>query len=184
MFFWDKRGVDDPVGAISVHGVNGLWGVISVGIFANGKYGAGWNGVVRDELVKKYGSDGVRGILYGDAIQLSVQLIDCGGGRRLRLRDGLRLVQDQQPDHADSRSARRSSSRVSTVPRWARSATPILHWQVVEQRLRRQPPRNDRRRAGALTRAKHSDRAALTGQPQHGPVRHLKRARYQPAGAE
>ena len=58
------------VGAISVHGVNGLWGVISVGIFANGEYGAGWNGVVRDEFVKQYGSDGVRGILYGDASQL------------------------------------------------------------------------------------------------------------------
>ena len=48
VFFWDRVGVDDPVGAISVHGVNGLWGVISVGIFANGKYGAGWNGVVRE----------------------------------------------------------------------------------------------------------------------------------------
>ena len=44
------RGHRRPVGAISVHGVNGLWGVISVGIFANGKYGAGWNGVVREEL--------------------------------------------------------------------------------------------------------------------------------------
>ncbi|HET9833874.1 MAG TPA: ammonium transporter, partial [Vicinamibacterales bacterium] len=62
--FFDNRGVDDPVGAISVHGVNGLWGVLSVGIFANGDYGAGWNGVVRDEFVKQYGSDGVRGILF------------------------------------------------------------------------------------------------------------------------
>ena len=35
------------VGAISVHGVNGLWGVISVGLFATGEYGAGWNGVDR-----------------------------------------------------------------------------------------------------------------------------------------
>jgi Amt family ammonium transporter len=34
VFFWEARGVDDPVGAISVHGVNGLWGVLSVGIFA------------------------------------------------------------------------------------------------------------------------------------------------------
>jgi len=24
VFFWENRGVDDPVGAISVHGVNGL----------------------------------------------------------------------------------------------------------------------------------------------------------------
>jgi Amt family ammonium transporter len=78
VFFWEKRGVDDPVGAISVHGVNGLWGVISVGIFATGKYGAGWNGVVREDFVTRFGSDGVRGILYGDASQLVMQLINAG----------------------------------------------------------------------------------------------------------
>jgi Amt family ammonium transporter len=75
--FFDNRGVDDPVGAISVHGTCGLWGVLSVGIFANGDYGAGWNGIVRDEFVKQYGSDGVRGILYGDSSQLVMQAIDC-----------------------------------------------------------------------------------------------------------
>jgi Amt family ammonium transporter len=67
VFFWDKRGIDDPVGAISVHGVNGLWGVISLGLFANGAYGAGWNGV----------ANGVRGLFYGDASQLAAQCIDA-----------------------------------------------------------------------------------------------------------
>jgi len=57
--------IDDPVGAISVHGVCGLWGILSVGLLADGTYGAGWNGV-----------DGaVRGLFYGDASQLVAQLI-------------------------------------------------------------------------------------------------------------
>ncbi len=61
----ERRGIDDPVGAISVHGVAGLWGLLSVGIFANGKYGAGFNGVAR----------GVRGLLYGDLGQFAAQVI-------------------------------------------------------------------------------------------------------------
>ena len=55
--------------------------MISVGIFANGKYGAGWNGVTRDGILqgvgKNLGYDGVRGILYGDASQLAAQLLDA-----------------------------------------------------------------------------------------------------------
>ncbi len=66
-FFDRVAKVDDPVGAISVHGANGLWGVISVGLFADGKsnYGGSWNGV----------SGSVTGLFYGDAGQLVAQLI-------------------------------------------------------------------------------------------------------------
>ena len=61
--------VDDPVGAVSVHGANGLWGVIAVGLFADGKsnYGGSWNGVPGN----------VTGLFYGDASQLVAQLIGC-----------------------------------------------------------------------------------------------------------
>jgi Amt family ammonium transporter len=61
--------VDDPVGAISVHGTCGLWGVISVGLFADGtsNYGGSWNGV----------NGSVRGLFYGDPSQLVAQLIGC-----------------------------------------------------------------------------------------------------------
>ena len=45
LFFEGKLRIDDPVGAISVHGVSGAWGVLSIGLFANGSYGGGWNGV-------------------------------------------------------------------------------------------------------------------------------------------
>lgn len=41
--FFDKIHIDDPVGAVSVHGVCGLFGVLCVGLFADGTYGQGWN---------------------------------------------------------------------------------------------------------------------------------------------
>ena len=65
LFFDRVAKIDDPVGAISVHGVNGAWGVLSLGLFADGAYGDGWNGV----------SGTVKGLLYGDASQFAAQCI-------------------------------------------------------------------------------------------------------------
>jgi Amt family ammonium transporter len=65
VFFFEGLKVDDPVGAISVHGVNGAWGVLSLGLFADGKYGDGWNGVPGT----------VTGLFYGDASQFAAQCI-------------------------------------------------------------------------------------------------------------
>ncbi len=61
--------VDDPVGAISVHGANGLWGVLSIGFFADGtsNYGGSWNGV----------TGSVTGLFYGDSSQLVAQIVGC-----------------------------------------------------------------------------------------------------------
>ena len=79
VFFFDKVKVDDPVGAISVHGVNGAWGVIAVGLFADGTYGAGWNGVGATSYLGAAGK-GVTGLFYGDGKQIVAQLIEVGVG--------------------------------------------------------------------------------------------------------
>ncbi|HCL57685.1 MAG TPA: ammonium transporter, partial [Spirochaetia bacterium] len=56
----EALGIDDPVGAVSVHGVCGAWGTLAVGLFA----------------VNPYGSDSVAGLFYGGGVsQLGVQAI-------------------------------------------------------------------------------------------------------------
>lgn len=65
----ERLRIDDPVGAISVHGACGLWGMISVGLFADGTafYGGSWNGV----------AGSVKGLFYGDLGQMVAQSIGC-----------------------------------------------------------------------------------------------------------
>lgn len=54
-----KLKIDDPVGAFGVHGVNGIWGGLAVGLFATGK-----------------GQDGVTGLFYGGGFnQLGIQAL-------------------------------------------------------------------------------------------------------------
>ena len=54
-FIDTKLKVDDPVGAVSVHGVCGLWGTIAVGLFAN--------------------DNDVVGLFHGNAAQLGIQVL-------------------------------------------------------------------------------------------------------------
>lgn len=56
-FFDNVAKIDDPVGAVSVHMVNGIWGTIAVGIFSNGGDGVG------------------KGLLYGGIRQFGVQIL-------------------------------------------------------------------------------------------------------------
>jgi Amt family ammonium transporter len=65
--------VDDPCGAVSVHGFCGWFGAVALGIFADGSYGAGWNGVGAASYLGAAGR-GVTGLLYGDSSQFLVQL--------------------------------------------------------------------------------------------------------------
>ena len=65
VFFVERKmKVDDPVGAISVHGVCGILGVLSIGLVANGKYGAGWN-LTTNNLDSAGDPKAVTGLFYG-----------------------------------------------------------------------------------------------------------------------
>jgi len=65
MFIEQKLKIDDPVGASSVHGTCGAWGVLSLGLFANGSYGDGFNGVPGK----------VTGLFFGDSMQFFAECI-------------------------------------------------------------------------------------------------------------
>ncbi len=59
VYFFDKLHLDDPVGALAVHLVNGIWGTVAVGLFAAPEY-----------------SDGKAGLFYGGGFaMLGVQLL-------------------------------------------------------------------------------------------------------------
>jgi Amt family ammonium transporter len=59
VYFFDRMHVDDPVGALAVHLVNGIWGTLAVGLFAAPKY-----------------MDGAAGLFYGGGPKLlGIQIV-------------------------------------------------------------------------------------------------------------
>ena len=65
-FFVERKlRIDDPVGAIAVHGANGIWGCLALGLFADGTYGDGLNGV----------KGAVTGLFYGNGGQFVAEVI-------------------------------------------------------------------------------------------------------------
>jgi Amt family ammonium transporter len=71
VFSLENLGVDDPVGAVSVHGTNGIWGLLSVGLFADGTYG---NYTTEGPLVTGLFYGGGSGQLIAQAIGAAVCL--------------------------------------------------------------------------------------------------------------
>jgi Amt family ammonium transporter len=65
----EKAKIDDPVGAVPVHFVNGMWGVLAVGLFAKGNPDtAAWNGIDKP----------ITGLFYGGGFgQLFAQIIEA-----------------------------------------------------------------------------------------------------------
>jgi hypothetical protein len=67
--FLERVKIDDPVGAIPVHLFNGIWGLLTVGIFGSGlSITQGWNGMDRS----------ITGVLFGNTGQLTAQFIGAG----------------------------------------------------------------------------------------------------------
>ena len=60
--------LSDQALIVPIHGVSAVWGLIAVGLFANGRYGRGWNGVGVEEYLGVSGQ-GVTGILTPVGIQ-------------------------------------------------------------------------------------------------------------------
>jgi Amt family ammonium transporter len=67
LFVEHRLGVDDPVGAISIHGTCGAWGVLALGLFADGTYAP------RDPFNGVAGK--VTGLFYGNPGQLAAEAI-------------------------------------------------------------------------------------------------------------
>ena len=57
--------IDDPIGAVPVHGFCGIWGTLSLGLFACGKYGA--TGPIAAD-----NSAPLKGLFYGGGTQVLV----------------------------------------------------------------------------------------------------------------
>ncbi len=60
--------IDDPIGAIAVHGMVGIWGTWSVGLFATGQYGVHglfWGGGWKQLWAQMWGNAVVGGLAFG-----------------------------------------------------------------------------------------------------------------------
>ena len=72
--------IDDPIGAVAVHGFAGIWGTLSIGLFATGQYGVpGSTGAVLDTKIKGLfwggGTDQLISQIKGSALVTGVCLV-------------------------------------------------------------------------------------------------------------
>jgi len=81
LYVWEQKlRLDDPSGSTATFGLPGIWGVLAVAVFADGRWGAGWNGVGVGEYLGIPGQ-GVSGLILASgyqpagASQLQAQLV-------------------------------------------------------------------------------------------------------------
>jgi Amt family ammonium transporter len=69
--------IDDPVGAWPVHGVCGIWGTLSLGLFASGEYSAAGSSPFGVPSIVGRSPDALTGLFYGGGF--SVLMAQCIG---------------------------------------------------------------------------------------------------------
>lgn len=89
----DKLGIDDPVGAVPVHGLNGIWGTISIGLFGQKALGLAYGGLFYGGGLKQLGIQalGVMSVVAFILIVMGLvfKLIDLTIGLRVHPREEL-----------------------------------------------------------------------------------------------
>ncbi len=100
VFFFDKIKIDDPVGAVSVHGVCGMWGVLSIGLFA--RYDDAFLGREKAGLfygggVDQLGIQALMVLIIGAFVAVTTSLVFLG----LKATIGLRVTAEEEIEGLD-----------------------------------------------------------------------------------
>jgi Amt family ammonium transporter len=90
----DKLHIDDPVGAFPVHGMNGLWGTLSIGLFGKQSLGLAYNGLFYGGGLKQAGIQliGALSVITFIIISMTIvfKLIDVTIGLRVSREEELK----------------------------------------------------------------------------------------------
>jgi Amt family ammonium transporter len=64
--------IDDPIGAWPVHGLCGIWGTLSLGLFASGEYAAAGSSPTSIPTIVANSPDALTGLFYGGGVKVLI----------------------------------------------------------------------------------------------------------------
>jgi Amt family ammonium transporter len=107
-----KLHIDDPVGAVGVHLVNGVWGTLAVGLLANPEAPAGLNGLFYTESAVLLGKQtvGILAILAWTAVTMTITFLI------IKKTVGLRVSAEEEIKGLDSTEHGLPSAYADFVP--------------------------------------------------------------------
>ena len=88
----DKMHVDDPVGAIPVHGMNGLWGTLAVGLWGQESFGLARNGLFHGGGIAQLGVQALGAVTVAAFVMTSMGLVFLA----IKHTMGLRVSADEE----------------------------------------------------------------------------------------